>query len=242
MTPFPVPIHKRLHETIRAVILTNEKPSLPVPAGQQDAFSVLLWNPTPVFTADCDLVLTEHLADVGLDVDVLEVLVCVCVEQSESGVQLDGHPDPVPMPGQLTDLAVLTRVGVEGFLREREKWKREPTCWSYGPFGIGSLSWLKVSLHLNLHGSGMHHMDLVPVAAPHTVMHHGHAADGVVLLPQVQQVVVGQVPLPIWRRKVKTLPQKRTSSAFPTQTCASLCRCSANVEKTTTILQWQRFY
>lgn len=31
MTPFPVPTHSRLHETIRAVILTKEKPSLPVP-------------------------------------------------------------------------------------------------------------------------------------------------------------------------------------------------------------------
>lgn len=32
MTPFPVPTHRRLQEIIRAVILTNEKPSLPVPA------------------------------------------------------------------------------------------------------------------------------------------------------------------------------------------------------------------
>lgn len=31
MTPFPVPIHRRLHDTMRAVILTKEKPSLPVP-------------------------------------------------------------------------------------------------------------------------------------------------------------------------------------------------------------------
>lgn len=31
MTPFPVPIHRRLHDIIRVVILTNEKPSLPVP-------------------------------------------------------------------------------------------------------------------------------------------------------------------------------------------------------------------
>lgn len=32
MTPFPVPTHSRLQDTTRAVILTNEKPSLPVPA------------------------------------------------------------------------------------------------------------------------------------------------------------------------------------------------------------------
>ena len=31
ITPLPVPIHKRLHETNKEVILTNEKPSLPVP-------------------------------------------------------------------------------------------------------------------------------------------------------------------------------------------------------------------
>ncbi|KAG8129118.1 hypothetical protein E2320_016084, partial [Naja naja] len=31
MTPFPVPTHKRLQDTIRAVILTNENPSFPVP-------------------------------------------------------------------------------------------------------------------------------------------------------------------------------------------------------------------
>jgi hypothetical protein len=31
ITPFPVPIHSRLEETNKAVILTNEKPSLPVP-------------------------------------------------------------------------------------------------------------------------------------------------------------------------------------------------------------------
>ncbi len=31
MTPFPVPTHSRLQEIIRAVILTKEKPSFPVP-------------------------------------------------------------------------------------------------------------------------------------------------------------------------------------------------------------------
>lgn len=57
--------------------------------------------------------LTQHLADVGLDVDVLKVLEGVSVEQPESGVQSDGHPDAVAIPGQLTYLAVLTRVGVK---------------------------------------------------------------------------------------------------------------------------------
>lgn len=31
-TPFPVPIHNRLHETSRAVIRANENPNLPVPS------------------------------------------------------------------------------------------------------------------------------------------------------------------------------------------------------------------
>jgi hypothetical protein len=31
MTPFPVPTHRRLQDIMRAVILTKEKPSLPVP-------------------------------------------------------------------------------------------------------------------------------------------------------------------------------------------------------------------
>lgn len=56
---------------------------------------------------------TEHLADVGLDVNVLKVLQGVGVEQPQSGVQPDGHPDAVTFPGQLTDLAVLTGVGVK---------------------------------------------------------------------------------------------------------------------------------
>lgn len=35
MTPFPVPTHKRLQDTISAVILTNENPSLPVPKNKR---------------------------------------------------------------------------------------------------------------------------------------------------------------------------------------------------------------
>lgn len=57
--------------------------------------------------------LTQHFADVGLDVDVLKVLEGVSVVQPESGVQSDGHPDTVTIPGQLTYLAVLTRVSVK---------------------------------------------------------------------------------------------------------------------------------
>lgn len=35
MTPFPVPTHKRLQDTISAVILTKEKPSFPVPVRKE---------------------------------------------------------------------------------------------------------------------------------------------------------------------------------------------------------------
>lgn len=56
---------------------------------------------------------TEHLADVGLDVNVLKVLQGVGMEQPQSGIQPDGHPYTVTFPGQLTNLAVLTGVGVK---------------------------------------------------------------------------------------------------------------------------------
>lgn len=47
MTPFPVPIHRRLHDTNRAVILTNEKPSFPVPNKKEHVEGqiwVILWQ------------------------------------------------------------------------------------------------------------------------------------------------------------------------------------------------------
>lgn len=56
---------------------------------------------------------------------------------------------------------------------------------------------LNVYVYLDLHGFGLHHIDLVPVAAPYLVVHYRHAADGMMRPPQVQQVVVGQVPLSI---------------------------------------------
>lgn len=42
MTPFPVPTHKRLQDTISAVILTNENPSLPVPKNKRCFSSKIL--------------------------------------------------------------------------------------------------------------------------------------------------------------------------------------------------------
>lgn len=56
---------------------------------------------------------TQHLADVRLNVNVLKVLEGVSMEQPESGVQSDGHPDTIAIPRQLTHLAILTRVGVK---------------------------------------------------------------------------------------------------------------------------------
>ena len=38
---------------------------------------------------------TQHLADVGLDVHILEVLVGDCVVEAERGVQPDGHPHAI---------------------------------------------------------------------------------------------------------------------------------------------------
>lgn len=83
-TPFPVPIHKRLHDTVSAVILTNEKPSLPVPNGKERQ-SRLVLHCLPSRAAGLGSALpckpTQHLANVGLDVDVLQVLQGVGMEQ-----------------------------------------------------------------------------------------------------------------------------------------------------------------
>lgn len=69
---------------------------------------------------------TEHLADIGLDVYVLKVLVCERVVQTQRGVQTDGHPYAVSDPGQLPDLALPSRVSVKRFLqRGMEKVKKE---------------------------------------------------------------------------------------------------------------------
>ena len=47
---------------------------------------------------------TEHLADVGLDVDVLEMVVGVGVVEPEGGVQPDRDPDTVTHPRHLPHL------------------------------------------------------------------------------------------------------------------------------------------
>ena len=56
---------------------------------------------------------------------------------------------------------------------------------------------VSIGCYLYPHGLGLYNVDFVPVATPHLVVDHCHAADGVVRPAQVQQVVVGQVPLAI---------------------------------------------
>lgn len=65
---------------------------------------------------DC---LTQHLADVWLDVHILEVLVCVCMVEAQGGVQPDRHPHAVADPRQLPHLTLPTWVGVEGLLQKQ---------------------------------------------------------------------------------------------------------------------------
>ena len=53
------------------------------------------------------------------------------------------------------------------------------------------------------HGPGVDHEDLVPVAAPHARVDLDHTPDAVVGLPQVQEVIVDQVPLTVGGVTVK---------------------------------------
>lgn len=55
------------------------------------------------------------------------------------------------------------------------------------------------STRLDLHCLGLDDVHLVLVAAPDAVVYDGHAADGVVRVAQVHQVVVAQVPLAVYR-------------------------------------------
>ena len=54
-----------------------------------------------------------------------------------------------------------------------------------------------VECDLDTHELGVDHVDPVPVAEPDLGVDLDHAADGVVRLAQVQQVVVPQVPLAV---------------------------------------------
>ncbi len=56
---------------------------------------------------------------------------------------------------------------------------------------------VRVEALLHRHGLGVDDEDAVAVSAPHLVVHLDHGPDGVVRLAQVQEVVVGQVPLSV---------------------------------------------
>lgn len=55
--------------------------------------------------------------------------------------------------------------------------------------------------YLYPHGFGLDDVDLISVATPHLVMDYRHAADRVMRPPQIQQVVVGQIPLTVWKQQ-----------------------------------------
>lgn len=58
-----------------------------------------------------------------------------------------------------------------------------------------------MSSYLNGHALWLNDMDFVPVSTPDMfVGYHSHTADGVVGLPQIQQVIVLQVPLTIYAK------------------------------------------
>ncbi len=85
--------------------------------GACDTHSISRLNGTAgLSNALINTALTQHLADVRLDVNILQVLVCVRVEEPEGRVQTNGHPDTVAIPRQLPHLTLLTRMSVERFL------------------------------------------------------------------------------------------------------------------------------
>ena len=61
--------------------------------------------------------LTQHLWNVGLNIHILQMLVRVCMIQSQRGVQADRHPHPVPHPGHLPHLRLFPGVRVERVLK-----------------------------------------------------------------------------------------------------------------------------
>lgn len=63
------------------------------------------------------LKLTQHFADIWLDVHILEVLVRVRMVQPQGGIQPDRNPHAVTDPGQLPYLALPPGVGIEGLLQ-----------------------------------------------------------------------------------------------------------------------------
>lgn len=74
--------------------------------------SAVCWAlPAPPGSAQHSL--TQHLADIGLDVHILQVLVRVGMVEPQRGVQADGHPHPVTNPCQLPHLALPPWMGIK---------------------------------------------------------------------------------------------------------------------------------
>lgn len=59
------------------------------------------------------LPLTQHLADVRLNVHILQVLMGVGMVEPESRVQADRHPHPITNPCQLPNLALPPWMGIK---------------------------------------------------------------------------------------------------------------------------------
>lgn len=122
-TPFPVPTQRRLPAMSRAVILTKEKPSFPVPRKHERKLGSQwgLWARSALGKFCLELskqgALTKHLADVRLNVDILQMLMAVGMIEPQRGVQADGNPHSISNPCQLSHLALPTRMGIKGFLK-----------------------------------------------------------------------------------------------------------------------------
>lgn len=124
---------------------------------------------------------TKHLADVRLDIHILQMLMCESVVQAERRIQPDWNPDTITNPCQLPHLALLAWVSVKWFLYEGER----NITWSPKTKIIMRTSHSLSETRLNLHALGLDHVDLVLVPTPDFVMNHSHASDGVVGSSQI---------------------------------------------------------
>lgn len=132
---------------------------------------------------------TQHLADVWLNVHILEVLVCVRMVETQGRVQPDRHPHTIANPCQLPHLTLPTRVGVKGLLQSGKAaryYSRVTFLWTprakAEPKAKASNA---KQTHLDLHALWLDDVDLVFVATPNLIVDHSHAADGVMRPAQV---------------------------------------------------------
>lgn len=123
----------------------------------------------------------------------------VRVVEAQGGIEPDRHPHAVADPGQLPHLALPARVGVKGLLQGGVGGRYGGSVLCFATSGLIQTGGSRGGVwpYLDLHVLGLDDVDLVLVAAPDFVVHHGHAADGVMRPAEVHEVVVGQVPLAI---------------------------------------------